>query len=156
MTKQDWFVHAAPNEDVAVAKYDVAGGDGTVNAPVEKGVDLTKVVEDQGDVHVPAHIDEGRGAVEIHEAEDMARGDEVDNDVHTPVDDGGGTVHVKTPVGGGGGAIQVTEGDVMAKHGDNKSNDQVPVEEGVELTKMLGQLEVTQAREDVKEFLMAK
>jgi hypothetical protein len=44
----------------------------------------------------------------------------------------------------------------MAKHGDNKSNDQVPVEEGVELTKMLGQLEVTQAREDVKEFLMAK
>jgi hypothetical protein len=101
MTKQDWFVHATADKEFAVAKYVIAGGEGAVNAPIEKEVDLTKVVEDQGDFHVPAHIDEGRGAVEIHEAEDMAMGDEVDNDVHTPVDDGGGTVHVKTPVVGG-------------------------------------------------------
>ena len=58
-----------------MAKYDVAGGDGTVNAPVEKEVDLTKVVEDQGDVHVPAHIDEGGGAIGMKPEVDKDGGD---------------------------------------------------------------------------------
>ena len=65
----------------------------------------------------------------------MARDEKGDDDVLIPVND---------------------EGDVMANHIDNEHDDQVPVEEGVELTKMLDQLEVTQAREDVKECLMAK
>jgi hypothetical protein len=104
MTKQDWFVHAAPNEDVAVAKYDVAGGDGTVNAPVEKEVDLTKVVEDKGDVHVPAHSDEGGGAVKVKPEVDKDGGD-----VPTPEDKKDGklgnmmTKPERFAHGGGGG-----------------------------------------------------
>ena len=39
---------------------------------------------------------------------------------------------------------------------DNESDDLVKVEEGAKLTKILDKLGVTQAREDVKEFLMAK
>ena len=65
MTNQDWFVHAADAGDFAVAKYNDGGGDDTVNATVEKEVDLTEVVGDQGDVQVQAHIDEGGGQVEI-------------------------------------------------------------------------------------------
>jgi hypothetical protein len=56
-------------------------GDGTVSAPVEKDVDLTKVVEDKGDVHVPAHIDEGGGAIEMKPEVDKDGGD-----VSTPED----------------------------------------------------------------------
>ena len=110
---------------------------------------MTKVVEDRGDVHVQVRCDDGGGAVEVHKGEDMARGDEVDDDVHIPADDGGGTVHVHT---------QDNEGDVMAKHIGNESDDQVLVEEGGrELTKMLDKLEVTLAREEAEEeVLMAK
>jgi hypothetical protein len=109
MTKQDWFVHAAPNEDVAVAKYDVAGGDGTVNAPVEKEVDLTKVVEDKGDVHVPAHSDEGGGAVKVKPGVDKDGGD-----VPTPEDKKDGklgnmmTKPERFAHGGGGGIAKST------------------------------------------------
>jgi hypothetical protein len=56
-------------------------GDGTVSAPVEKEVDLTKVVADKGDVHVPAHIDEGGGAIEMKPEVDKDGGD-----VSTPED----------------------------------------------------------------------
>jgi hypothetical protein len=84
MTKQDWFDHAAADGDVAVAKYEVARGDGIVNAPVEKVVDLTKVVEDQGDVHVSAHIDEGGGPVEIKPAVD--KDEEGGGGIPTPED----------------------------------------------------------------------
>ena len=73
MTDQDWFVHAADNGDFAVAKYNDGGGDGTVTATVEKEVDLTKVVENQGDVQVPAHIDEGGGSMPTSEDNDAER-----------------------------------------------------------------------------------
>jgi hypothetical protein len=48
MTKHDWIVHAAVDGDFAVPKYNVAGGDGNVDATVEKEIDLTKVIEDKG------------------------------------------------------------------------------------------------------------
>jgi hypothetical protein len=80
MKKQDWFVYAADDGDAAVAKYNEAGGDGTVNATVEKAGDLTKVVEDQGDVHVPAHIDEGGGEIKPEVDTDQEGG----GDVPTP------------------------------------------------------------------------
>jgi hypothetical protein len=79
-------------------------GDGTVSAPVEKEVDLTKVVEDQGDVHVPAHIDEGGGAVEMKPEVDKDGGD-----VSTPEDKKDGklgnmmTKPERFAHGGGGG-----------------------------------------------------
>jgi hypothetical protein len=76
MTKRDWFVYAAADGDFAVAQYNEAGGNGTVNATFEKAVDLTKVVEDQGDVHVPAHIDEGGGQGELNPAVDNDEGGE--------------------------------------------------------------------------------
>ena len=84
MTDQDWFVHATDNGDFAVAKYNDGGGDGTVTATVEKEVDLTKVVENQGDVQVPAHIDEGGGQVEIKPAVDKE--EEGGGDKPTPDD----------------------------------------------------------------------
>jgi hypothetical protein len=84
-------------------------GDGTVNAPVEKEVDLTKVVEDQGDVHVPAHIDEGGGAGEMKPEVDKDGGD-----VPTPEDKKDGKLGIimtkpeRFAHGGGGGIAKST------------------------------------------------
>jgi hypothetical protein len=97
MAKQGWFDHAT----------------------VDKEVDMNKVVEDRGNVHVQVPGDDGESAVEVPVGADMARYEKGDDDVHIPVND---------------------EGDVMAKHIDNEHDDQVPVEEGAELTKMLDQM----------------
>jgi hypothetical protein len=78
---RDTAVEVSVEDGAVVTKMLVQGvppaneGDGTVSAPVENEVDLTKVVEDQGDVHVPAHIDEGGGAIGMKPEVDKDGGD---------------------------------------------------------------------------------
>jgi hypothetical protein len=83
MAKHDWFVHATADEEVAVAKHSIAGGEGAVNAPVEKKVDMTKVVEDQGDVQV--HYG---GAVKDEEGAYVIKTNTIRDGINVQVDDG--------------------------------------------------------------------
>ena len=86
MNKQDWFVHATADEEFDVAQYGIAGGEGAVNAPVEKKVNMTKVVEDQGDVQV--HGNDGGSAVKVHEGEVMAKNVDNESVDLVPVEEG--------------------------------------------------------------------
>jgi hypothetical protein len=91
----------------AVSVQTEEGGEGAVNAPVEKEADITKVVDDKGDVHVPADIGEGGGAAEVTEEADIAK---VDNggaaQVPVPVDDTGGDDQVQVTIAASGGHVQ--------------------------------------------------
>ena len=88
----------------------IDGGDSAVPVLLDKEGDVTRVVEDRGNVHAQVPGDDGGCAVKAHEGADMARDNEGDDDVTIPIGDGGGTVHVRT---------KVDEGDVMDKQVDN-------------------------------------
>ena len=118
---------------------------------------MTKVVADGGDVHVQVPVDEGGGAVQVPEREDLTNDDEGDDDVPIPVDDSGGTVHVQTPVDGGGGTVQVQAvGGADVAKVDEDDPVQVQVDDEDEVAKVVGPDEGPKTEEETGDILMTK